>query len=134
MVFNQQPQYPNIQMQQRIDNNNNIIWVDGEIGARGYPLYGINNQVILLDRSGDNYTCYIKVSDSTGRTSTRKFKMIEEFDEPAPQYNLSEYVKKDELQDLILSVLNQQKPKEEVVNDESISGTKPATIVKRTVL
>ena len=132
MMFNNQPQYTGFQ-QQRIDNNNNIIWVDGEIGAKGYPLYGINNQVILLDRCGDNYTCYIKVSDSSGRTSTRKFKMVEEFDEPAPQYNLSEYVKKDELQDLILSILNQQKPKEEVVNDESISGTK-STIVKRTVL
>lgn len=133
MMFNQQPQYSNIQMQQRIDNNNNIIWVDGEIGARGYPLYGINNQVILLDRCGDNYTCYIKVSDSSGRTSTRKFKMVEEFDEPVPQYNLSDYVKKDELQDLIVSILNQQKPQEEVVSDESVSGTK-STIVKRTVI
>lgn len=132
MMFNQQPQYTGFQ-QQRIDNNNNIIWVDGEIGAKGYPLYGINNQVILLDRCGDNYTCYIKVSDSSGRTSTRKFKMVEEFDEPVLQYNLSDYVKKDELQDLIVSILNQQKSQEEVVNDESVSGTK-STIVKRTVI
>lgn len=132
MIFNQQPQYTGFQ-QQRIDNNNNIIWVDGEIGAKGYPLYGINNQVILLDRCGDNYTCYIKVSDSSGRTSTRKFKMVEEFDEPVPQYNLSDYVKKDELQDLIVSILNQQKPQEEVMSDESVSGTK-STIVRRTVI
>ena len=42
----QQPYYntmypqPSLYPTKTIDTNNNILWVDGEVGAKAYPLYG----------------------------------------------------------------------------------------------
>lgn len=69
MVFNNNypynliPQYQ-VQQQQVQQNNNGLIWVQGEAGAKGYLLNGPNQSVLLLD--SENNVFYIKSTDASG--------------------------------------------------------------------
>ena len=128
-----QPYYNNTMYSQpylpkTVDNNNNVIWVDGEVGAKAYPLYGMNSGVILMDKEEEDII-YIKTTDSQGRPSTQRYKLILEEKPKAETVSLNEYVRKDELQDLIKSIM--QPAQEEGTNESTISTTQP--IVKRTV-
>ena len=108
---------------------NNLIWVQGIEGAKAFMLQP-NAKVIMLDSEIEN-RAYIKIADELGATKLRKFELteIQEDEQPA---KLSEYVRKDELQSLIMSILPQSNIQEsEVIQDEStISTIKP--IIKRT--
>ena len=127
-MYSQQPTYP----QKTIDTNNNILWVDGEVGAKAYPLYGFNSGVILMDREEED-VIYIKTTDSQGRPTTQKYKLILEQKQEPQQLKLEDYVRKDELQDLLKSIMQ---PAQEGNTDERvISTTQPTTtVVKRTVV
>lgn len=93
---------------------NNIIWVNGIEGAKAWQL-SPGSMAILLDSETDG-KMYIKVSDSIGMPSLRIFNYTEEIPSVAVTNNkdldLSQYVKKDELQKLI---------KEFITNEQSIS-------------
>lgn len=54
----QQPQMPSNNM-----SNNGIVWVQGEAGAKAYPV-GSGNSVMLLD--SENSVFYIKSTDISG--------------------------------------------------------------------
>ena len=125
--------YPqtNLYTQKTIDTNNNILWVDGEVGAKAYPLYGFNSGVILMDREEEDVV-YIKTTDSQGRPTTQRYKLIPEQKQEKRQIKLEEYVRKDELQDLIKSIM--QPAKEGDTNEQTIPTTQSTTIVKRTVI
>jgi hypothetical protein len=134
----QQPYYntmypqPSLYPTKTIDTNNNILWVDGEVGAKAYPLYGINNGVILMDREEED-VIYIKTTDSQGRPSTQRYKLIPEQKQEMQPLKLEEYVRKDELQDMLKQIL--QPAQEGVTKDEqTIPTTQSTTIVKRTVI
>ena len=124
--------YPqtNLYTQKTIDTNNNVLWVDGEVGAKAYPLYGFNSGVILMDREEEDVV-YIKTTDSQGRPTTQRYKLIPEQKQEAQPLKLEEYVRKDELQDLIKSIM--QPAKEGDTNEQTIPTTQ-STIVKRTVI
>lgn len=124
--------YPqtNLYTQKTIDTNNNVLWVDGEVGAKAYPLYGFNSGVILMDREEEDVV-YIKTTDSQGRPTTQRYKLIPEQKQEKQQIKLEEYVRKDELQDLIKSIM--QPAKEGNTNEQTIPTTQ-STIVKRTVI
>ena len=94
-------------------STNNIVWVQGIEGAKAWQL-NPNSMVILLDSEAEG-KMYIKVSDNIGMSSLRIFNYTEEL----PKGNnsdvtinndldLSQYVKKDELIDVIKEVLNEQ--------------------------
>ena len=125
--------YPqtNLYTQKAIDTNNNILWVDGEVGAKAYPLYGFNSGVILMDREEEDMV-YIKTTDSQGRPTTQRYKLIPEQKQEEQQIKLEDYVRKDELQDLIKSIM--QPAKEGDTNEQTIPTTQSTTIVKRTVI
>lgn len=53
---------------------NNIIWVQGEAGAKGYQVPP-NSNVILMDN--DDLILYIKSTDNVGMTSMRSFRLTE---------------------------------------------------------
>ena len=59
-VYQQQPQQP---MQQVPQNNNGIIWVQGEAGAKSY-LVGAGQSVLLMDSESESF--YIKTTDASG--------------------------------------------------------------------
>ena len=93
---------------------NNILWVNGIEGAKAWQL-NPNSMVILLDSETEG-KMYIKVSDNIGMSTLRIFNYVEEITPPPVTNNhdldLSQYVKKNELGELI---------KELVTNEYSVS-------------
>ena len=107
-------------------NNNGITWVQGIEGAKAYQLLP-NSNVLLMDSENDG-RFYIKVSDNVGMSSLRVFQYTE-IDQNAVKaqpsgIDLTEYVRKDELQSLILAMM----PKQEVAtNEQSVQSVKSAS-------
>lgn len=103
------PNYPYMNMNPNPYGNvrtstNSINWVQGIEGAKAFTLMPKEN-VILMD-SESNDTFFIKICDDIGRCTLRKFKYQEETTESQPvTQDLSEYVKKSELQDLLNEML-----------------------------
>lgn len=60
--YNQQYQ-PMAQTVQALQNNNGLIWVNGEVGAKSY-LVAPGNTVMLMD--AENSTFYLKSADASG--------------------------------------------------------------------
>lgn len=85
-------------------NSNGIIWVQGIEGAKAWSV-NPNTNTVLFDRENDGIF-YVKVSDNIGLCNIRMFK----YEEIKPntsqqQIDLTEYVKKTELESLINSML-----------------------------
>ena len=73
------PQYSGVQGQSPLMNpSSGIIWVQGEVGARAYPV-GAGNSVLLMD-SDDKYF-YIKSADMSGMPKLHKYFYSEVIDE-----------------------------------------------------
>ena len=111
-------------------STNNIVWVQGIEGAKAWQL-SPNSMVILLDSEVEG-KMYIKVSDNIGMSSLRIFNYTEEIASNATTNNdldLSQFVRKDELVNLIKEVL----ANESVVPTTSTSdnNSKVVTIVKK---
>ena len=93
-----------------------IQWVQGIEGAKAYQL-APNSTVQLLDSENDGIF-YIKTSDNIGMCNLRVFKYEEiKNTQPTPT-NMSEYVRKDELENLVNQMLG-GKPSE-----QPLSGAK----------
>lgn len=101
-----------------IYQNNGINWVQGIEGAKAWQLQP-NSNVMLLDSENDG-RFYIKVSDNVGMCNLRVFSYTEITDEPKQQtdVDLSEYVKKSELQTLLASMLGGQKDEQSVSTND----------------
>ena len=105
------PQMQNPYLTQRANQyyqpqTNGINWVQGIEGAKAWQL-SPNSNVMLLDSENDG-RFYIKVSDNVGMCTLRVFSYTEITDQSKttiPNIDLSEYVKKSELQTLITSML-----------------------------
>lgn len=103
----------NVQM-----SKNSINWVQGIEGAKAFTLMPKEN-VILMD-SEVNDTFYIKICDDIGRCTLRVFKYQELIEGPAAvPTDLSEYVKKSELQALLNEMLGGS------TNESTLSAAKP---------
>lgn len=110
--------------------NTNLIWVQGIEGAKAFMLAS-GDKVILLDSEIEN-RAYIKIADELGATKLRRFDLTEIFDQDCPN-QLNEYVRKDELQSLIMSMLPQvQNQESEVIQNESAISANKQPVVKRT--
>lgn len=97
-MYNQMPNQPQYRM-----NNSGITWVQGIEGAKAYQLFP-NSNALLMD-SETNDTFYIKTSDNIGMCNLRKFKYSEVMDEPKQNADMSQYVTRSELEELINSML-----------------------------
>lgn len=64
----QQPAFQNQQLQQPAQTNSNLIWVQGEAGAKSY-LVAPNNTVQLWD--SERQTVYLKSADASGMPSMK---------------------------------------------------------------
>lgn len=67
-----QPQMPQQQPQQQ--NNNSLIWVSGEVGAKSY-LVCPGTTVLLMDSEGDRF--FLKTTDNAGMPTLRTFEYKE---------------------------------------------------------
>jgi hypothetical protein len=89
---------------------NNILWVNGIEGAKAWQL-NPNSMAILLDSETEG-KMYIKVSDNIGMSSLRIFNYTEEIPSKNTTINndldLSQFVRKDELSQLIKELLNNE--------------------------
>lgn len=86
--------------------NNGINWVQGIEGAKAWQLTP-NSNAMLLDNENEG-VFYIKVSDNVGMCTLRVFKYEEVTPSMQPQQqglDLSEYVKKSELEAYINNLL-----------------------------
>ena len=94
-------------------STNNIFWVNGIEGAKAWQL-NPSSMVILLDSENEG-KMYIKVSDNIGISSLRIFNYTEEIDTTSVatinnDLDLSQYVRKDELQNLIKELITNEQP------------------------
>ena len=106
--------------------SNGIIWVQGIEGAKAYQLTP-NSNALLMDSEIDG-RFYIKVSDNVGMCSLRVFNYEEITDatpQSTPQVDLSDYVRKDELQTLIQSMLGGKEDESTVQSTKPKSNKKP---------
>ena len=114
------------QQQQPRQLGNTINWVQGIEGAKAFQL-GPNSNAMMLDSENDGIF-YIKTSDNVGMCNMRTFK-FEEVTNAQPQsaVDLTAYVRKDELQELLKTILNPEVNNEQTVSatTESANGTKP---------
>lgn len=83
--------------------NSGIIWVSGKGEADGY-LVAPNSAVALWD--ANNPVIYLRQADSTGKPSTKVYDLVERMDNPvpqqaAPQVDLSQFVTRDQLEDIL---------------------------------
>ena len=91
---------------------NNIIQVQGIEGAKAYQL-NPSSMAIMLDSEAEG-KMYIKVSDNIGMSNLRTFNYVEELAQPSSavttnqDLDLSAFVRKDELSNLIKEILNEQ--------------------------
>ena len=112
----QYPYYPYQQPYAQQTQSNGITWVQGIEGAKAYQLAPSSN-ALLMDSENDG-VFYIKVSDNVGMCSLRTFRYEEVVSNPTPQMDLSEYVKKTELESLINGMLGGK------TNEQSVSTVK----------
>ena len=116
-MYSPMPANPYLQLPSNpVQSNNGINWVQGIEGAKAY-LLSPNSNCILLDSENDGIF-YIKVSDNVGMCNLRTFQFEEITNTPSSSVDLTGYVKKDELETLVKSIMGEKK------NEQSISGTK----------
>jgi len=112
---------------------NNILWVNGIEGAKAWQL-NPNSMAILLDSEAEG-KMYIKVSDNIGISSIRVFNYVEELPSTHVTNNdldLSQYVKKDELEKLLKEILAYEQPISTVESpDEGTTKSRVITVSKK---
>lgn len=94
-------------------NPTQVMWVQGEAGAKGFQLTYPNSEVYLRDSENPEYL-YIKTTDNMGRPASLKKYYIEE--EPmtdTQQVDTSRFITRDELEDMFKKYMpqNQNKPR-----------------------
>lgn len=99
--------------------NNGINWVQGLDGARAWQLTP-NSNVMLLDNENEGMF-YIKTSDNVGMCTLRVFKYeeITPTQNPQPKVDLSEYVKKSELESYINNLLGGTKDEQALSRNDA---------------
>lgn len=102
--------------------NGGILWVSGKGEADSY-LVAPNSAVALWD--ANNPVIYLRQADSTGKPSTKVYDLVERVDNQparnfAPQVDLSQYITRDELENILAERLKRPtkaaKPKEDTDN------------------
>ena len=76
MFYPQNNYQPNYQMPQAQpqQNNNGLVWVSGEVGAKSF-LVAPNTSILLMDSEGDRF--FIKTTDASGMPTIRTFEYKE---------------------------------------------------------
>jgi hypothetical protein len=77
--------------------NSSITWVQGDVGARAYPI-SPGSSILLMDSEEQNF--YIKSADMTGMPSLKKYAYSEVINEPVRLESKQSYDSKDDIQAL----------------------------------
>ena len=120
------PMFPQMQTPMNYptqQNHNNINWVQGIEGGKAFQMVP-NSNAILLDSENDGIF-YIKVSDNVGMCTLRTFKYEEITNAASGNVDLTGYVKKDELESLVKSIMKEGR------NEQSVSTVKSNKTIAR---
>lgn len=124
--YQQMPMQP---IQQPIQSNGGLIWVDNEEQAKNY-LVAPNNVVPMFDKSSS--AMYIKSSDGAGMPTFKKYKLIdvdEETPKNAPTTHKctcgDKFATKEQLNDLEGKINNILAMYEELKDKQTVKTTKP---------
>ena len=85
--FNQQPMVQQVQQMPTPapQTNNGLVWVQGEVAAKSYPV-APNCTVMLMDSEGERF--YLKSADSSGMPlPLRVFEYTERINAPTGDFN-----------------------------------------------
>jgi hypothetical protein len=99
--------------------NQILAWVNGEKEAMDYPLSA--GQSIFLMNQNDNYL-YAKSVDQLGKTTFIKKRLVDESDNKEPTVDMSEYIRREEIENLISERI--QREVEKRVSEISFKQTK----------
>lgn len=116
---NYSPYQPTNPYIQQPTPSNGINWVQGIEGAKAWQMQPSSN-IMLLDSENDGIF-YIKTSDNVGMCNLRVFK-YEEITNQQKQANnvdMSEYVKRSELEEIITTILGGTKNEQAVPTTQS---------------
>lgn len=124
-----QQQYP--QVQQTVSNTpintnhtNSIIWVQGEAGAKAYPV-APGNSLLLMDSESECF--YIKTTDASGvPMPLRAFTYTEivqtqDEEKEQPQIDTSQFITRAEFEELKKMVEKPKTMRKETKNEQTIS-------------
>ncbi len=121
-----QQQYPQpmqvvqpVQQTQQTTPNQILAWVRSEEEGVNYPL--VAGQSIFLMNQTEPYL-YMKSVDQLGKTTFLKKRLVDESDTPDNKVDLKEYIRREELEDLITDRI--QREVEKRVSEISFKPTK----------
>lgn len=99
------PQNPQPQAQQQNPGaNNNIVWVQGLAGAKGYPV-APGSAVWMMDSEDKRF--YIKSADGSGLPNPLRIFAYQEIQEqrPEPEANTAQFVTRAELEQRLAALM-----------------------------
>ena len=115
---------PNIPPHQEIQPDTNMIWVQGESGAKAYPVQNGKN-VVLFDSEEKRF--FIKAVDVNGMPMPlRVFNYSEtsEIEEKKPEVDTSKFVTRAEFDEVINSLKNKPQQQPQQQNNNKNGGNK----------
>ena len=126
--YQQQYQQPMQMVQQPVvqqtTQNQVLAWVQTEQEAMDFPL--VAGQSIFLMSQRDPYL-YLKSVDQLGKTTFLKKRLVDESDTQENKVDLSDYIRKEEIDNLITDRI--QKEVEKRVSQISFKPTRKKTVV-----
>lgn len=117
-------QQPMTQPVQQMQGGQMFVWVQSEKEAMDYPLSA--GQSLFLMNQNDNYL-YAKSVDQLGKSTFIKKRLVDESDNQDNRIDLKEYIKREELEDLITDRIQQEVEKK--VSEISFKPTRKKTVV-----
>jgi 6-pyruvoyl-tetrahydropterin synthase len=122
MYYQNYPNYQQQPMQQPViqqPQNQILAWVKDEKEAVDFPLSA--GQSIFLMTQDDSYL-YAKSVDQLGKTTFIKKRLIDETAPHEPKVDLTEYIKREEIENMIVDII--QKEIEKRISEISFKPTK----------
>jgi len=123
--FQQQYQQPIQPIQQPIQPQHQILaWVQSEDEGMNFPLSA--GQSIFLMNQKEPYL-YMKTVDQLGKSTFIKKRLVDESDNQDNRIDLKDYIRREELEDLITDRIQQEVEKK--VSEISFKPTRKKTVV-----
>ena len=120
----QQPIQPIQPIQQQQPQNQILAWVQSEEDAVNFPL-NIGQSIFLMNQK-EPYL-YMKSVDQLGKSTFIKKRLVDESDNQDSKLDLKDYIKREELEDLITDRIQQEVEKK--VSEISFKPTRKKTVV-----
>ena len=122
--YQQMPQQPTVQNTTQQFGGQILAWVQSEKEAMDYPLSA--GQSIFLMNQREDYL-YAKSVDQLGKSTFIKKRLVDESDNQENRIDLKDYIKREELEDLITDRIQQEVEKK--VSEISFKPTRKKTVV-----